>query len=172
MKISPSALQTYLSFRLGDEVFAINVSRVLNILEMKPVTKVPRYADYLKGVINLRGSVLPEIDLRLKFGLPEKEITVDSSIIVCNIEKEGESIMLGILVDAVKEVLEIRNEDISPSPSIGTKYNAGFITGMWRVDDNFIMILDIDKVFSAEEITDLKELASRTNIEEKLTNIL
>jgi purine-binding chemotaxis protein CheW len=157
MSIDLSALQTYLSFKLDEEVFAINVSKVLNILEMKPITKVPKSPDYLKGVINLRGSVLPVVDLRLKFGLPENKITVDTNIIVLSIEKDGEAMMLGILIDAVREVLEFKTEEIAPSPSIGTKYNSGFIKGMWRVDENFIMILDIDKVFSVEEIIDFQE---------------
>jgi purine-binding chemotaxis protein CheW len=155
-----TAFQTYLSFKLGEEVFAINVSKVLNILEMKPITRVPKSPEYLKGVINLRGTVLPVVDLRIKFGLPENSITVDTNIIVLSIEKEGETIMLGILIDAVREVLEFKTEEISPSPAIGTKYNAAFIQGMWRVGENFIMILDIDKVFSVEDVIDFKEQLS------------
>ncbi len=151
------AIQTFLSFTLREEVFAINVSKVINILEMKPITRVPKMPAFMKGVINLRGTVLPVIDLRIKFGLPAKEATVDTSIIVLNILKDGENIMLGILVDAVKEVLELRMEEIAPSPSIGTRYDAGFIEGMWQVDENFIMLLDIDKVFSVDEIIDFKE---------------
>lgn len=167
MNTELSAIQTYLSFRLGSEVFAINVSKVLNILEMKPITKVPKSPEYMKGVINLRGSVLPVIDLRLKFGMPENKVTVDTNIIVLNIDKEGEEIMLGILIDAVREVLEFRTEDIAPSPTIGTKYNSGFIEGMWRVDENFIMILNIDKVFSVDEIIDFREKISETISENK-----
>jgi len=166
MSTNLSELETYLSFELGEEVFAINVSKVLNILEMKPITKIPQSPDYMKGVINLRGSVLPVVDLRLKFGLPENNITVDSNIIVLSIEKEGETTMLGILIDAVKEVLEFKTEEISPSPTIGTKYNSGFIIGMWRVDENFIMILDIDRVFSVEEIIDFRENLSENTIKE------
>jgi len=165
-----STFQTYLSFKLGKEVFAINVSKVLNILEMKPITLVPKSPEYLKGVINLRGTVLPVVDLRIKFGLPENNITVDTNIIVLSIEKEGEPIMLGILIDAVREVLEFRTEDISPSPSIGTKYNSGFIEGMWRVEENFIMILDIDKVFSIEDIIDFQEHLSEKIIKEIKSN--
>jgi purine-binding chemotaxis protein CheW len=169
MSTDLTTLQTYLSFKLGEEVFAINVSKVLNILEMKPITRIPKSPDYLKGVINLRGTVLPVVDLRIKFGLPENEITVDTNIIVLSIEKEGEPIMLGILIDAVREVLEFKTEEISPSPSIGTKYNSGFIKGMWRVDENFIMILDIDKVFSVEDIIDFQEQLSSVNLKEEHT---
>jgi len=166
MSTNISELETYLSFELGEEVFAINVSKVLNILEVKPITKVPKSPTYLKGVINLRGTVLPVVDLRLKFGLPENKITVDTNIIVLSIEKEQKPIMLGILIDSVREVLEFKSSEISPSPAIGTKYNSGFISGMWRVDENFIMILDIDKVFSVEEIIDFKEQLSETTIKE------
>lgn len=165
-----SEIQTYLSFRLGTEVFAINVSKVLNILEMKPITKVPKSPEYMKGVINLRGSVLPVIDLRLKFGMPENKVTVDTNIIVLNIRKESEEIMLGILIDAVKEVLEFKTEEIAPSPSIGTKYNSGFIEGMWRTDENFIMILNIDKVFSVDEIIDFREHLSESEKSQKVNS--
>jgi purine-binding chemotaxis protein CheW len=157
MSTDQSEIRTYLSFKLSEEVFAINVSKVLNILEMKTITKVPKTPNYMKGVINLRGTVLPVVDLRIKFALPEKDNTVDTSIIVLSIEKDNENIMIGILVDAVREVLEFKSDEIAPSPTIGTKYNAGFIEGMWRVGENFIMILDIDKVFSIDEIIDFKE---------------
>jgi purine-binding chemotaxis protein CheW len=157
MSNETNKIQTYLSFKMSEELFAINVSKVINILEMQHITKVPKTPVYMKGVINLRGTVLPVIDLRIKFGLPEKENTVDTSIIVLNIEKDGEIIMLGTLVDAVREVLELKDEEIADSPSIGTKYNSGFIQGMYRMDEHFIMILDIDKIFSVDDIVDVKE---------------
>jgi len=153
---------TYLSFKLSEEMFAINVSKVINILEMSHITRVPKAPDYIKGVINLRGTVLPVVDLRIKFGLPEKEANVDTSIIVLNIELNGEPVLVGTLVDAVKEVLELKSEEIAPSPTIGTKYNSGFIDGMWRQDEKFIMILDIDKVFSTDEVIDYKEQLTQT----------
>jgi purine-binding chemotaxis protein CheW len=154
-------VETFLSFTLSKEVFAINVTQVLNILEMSHITKIPKAPDYMKGVINLRGTVLPVVDLRIMFGLPEKEATIDTSIIVLNINLNSEIILVGILVDALREVLELKNSEIAPSPSIGTKYNSGLIKGMWRTDDKFIMILDIDKVFSAGEIIDFKEQLSQ-----------
>lgn len=153
-------IQTYLSFKMSEELFAINVSKVINILEIRQITKVPKTPVYMKGVINLRGTVLPVVDLRIKFGLPEKENTVDTSIIVLNIEKDGETIMLGTLVDAVREVLELKDDEIAPSPSIGTKYNSGFIQGMYRMEEHFIMILDIDKIFSVDDIVDVKDFSS------------
>jgi purine-binding chemotaxis protein CheW len=158
-------VQTYLSFKLGEEVFAINVSKVINILEMSNITKIPKAPDYMKGVINLRGTVLPVVDLRIKFGLPEKEVSVDTSIIVLSIDLNGEPVLIGSQVDAVREVLELKSEEIAPSPTIGAKYNSGFIEGMWRTDDKFIMILDIDKVFSTDEVIDFKEKSEKQNKE-------
>jgi purine-binding chemotaxis protein CheW len=158
-------VQTYLSFKLSEEVFAINVSKVINILEMCHITKIPKAPSYMKGVINLRGTVLPVLDLRIKFGLTEKETTVDTSIIVLSIDLNGEPVMVGTLVDAVKEVSELKTDEIAPSPTIGSKYNSGFIEGMWRIDDNFIMILDIDKVFSGDDIIDIKEHLPQTTNE-------
>jgi len=158
-------VQTYLSFKLSEEVFAINVSKVINILEMSHITKIPRAPSYMKGVINLRGTVLPVVDLRIKFGLPEKETTIDTCIIVLSIDLIGEPVMVGTLVDAVKEVLELKTDEIAPSPTIGSKYNSGFIEGMWRMEDNFIMILDIDQVFSGDDIIDIKEHLSQTTNE-------
>jgi purine-binding chemotaxis protein CheW len=158
-------VKTCLSFRLDEEVFAIDVSKVINILEMNHITRIPKAPGYMKGVINLRGTVLPVIDLRTKFGLPEKETTVDTSIIVLSINLEGEPVLVGTLVDAVREVLELKTEDIAPSPTIGAKYNSGFIEGMWRTNEKFIMILDIDKVFSTDEIIDYKDQISNTEKE-------
>lgn len=161
-------IETYLSFKLSEEVFAINVSKVTNILEMSSITRIPKTPEYMKGVINLRGAVLPVIDLRVKFGMPEKESTVDTGIIVLSIDLNGEPVMIGAIVDAVKEVLELKNEDISPAPTLGSKYSSGFIEGMWRMDEKFIMILDIDKIFSTEEVIDFKEqLATDLNDIEK-----
>lgn len=158
-------VKTFLSFQLDEEVFAINVFKVINILEMSHITRIPQSPAYMKGVINLRGTVLPVIDLRTKFGLPEKEITVNTSIIVLSLEVTGEPILLGILVDAVKEVLELKTADLSPSPTIGTKYNSGFVEAMWRIDEKFIMILDIDKVFSTEEVIDISQDIAHTEAE-------
>lgn len=160
-----SGVQTCLSFSLGEEVFAINVSRVINILEMSPITKIPKSPEYMLGVINLRGTVLPVTDLRVKFGLPAKSFTVDTSIIVLNIDLNGELILAGIVVDNVKEVIELKPEEITSSPTIGSKYNSGFVQGMYRTGDKFIMILDINKIFSTEESIDFREQIELTTSE-------
>ncbi|MDD2563561.1 MAG: chemotaxis protein CheW [Salinivirgaceae bacterium] len=146
-------IQTYLSFRLGEETFATDVQKVLNILELKPITKVPHAPEFMRGVINLRGNVLPVIDMRVKFGMGKIETSVDTCIIVLNVAINGEEVMLGILVDAVSEVLEIDENLIEPSPSIGTRYKAEFLKGMWRNgEDSFIMLLNIDLIFSTDEV--------------------
>lgn len=158
-------IDSFLSFKLGDEIFAVNVSKVLEILEIKQITKVPKSPPYMRGVINLRGSVLPVVDTRIKFGLPATEDTIDTCIVVLDIVMEKESITIGALVDGVSEVLDIREEETEPAPSIGIKYKSDFINGMWKNDEAFIMLLNIDKVFSADDIVlvqETKQKASKT----------
>jgi len=151
-------IESYLSFKLGDELFAAKVSKVLNILEMVKITKVPRAPVYMKGVINLRGSVLPVVDIRQKFGLDELEFSKNTVILVLNVEVEGENIDVGALVDSVQEVIEIQEKDILPPPSIGAKYKSKFIDGMFKhSDEKFIMILNMDKIFSSDEVIVLKD---------------
>ena len=149
-------LKSYLSFKLGDELFAANVAKVLNILEMTKITKVPKAPKYMKGVINLRGAVLPVIDTRIKFEMEETEITKNTCILVLDINMDNDSIHVGALVDSVQEVLEIEKEEIEPPPSIGNKYKSEFIDGMAKLNDEFIMILNMDRVFSTDELTSLK----------------
>ena len=142
----------YLTFQLGEEVFALDVSHVREILEFTTVTKVPKTPDYMRGVINLRGSVVPVLDMRLKFGLTEIEKTVDTCIIVVEVTCEGETTVIGALVDSVQEVFELEHDQIEPAPKIGTQLKTGFVKGMGKKDDRFIILLDIDKVFSSEEL--------------------
>jgi purine-binding chemotaxis protein CheW len=160
-----SRINSYLTFKLGDEVFAANVAKVLNILEMTKITKVPKAPTYMKGVINLRGSVLPLIDTRIKFEMEETIYTSNTCILVLDINMNGESVHVGALVDSVQEVLEIEDKNIQPSPSIGTKYKSEFIDGMAKVDDNFIMLLNMDLVFSTDELSLLKDSATSPIIE-------
>jgi purine-binding chemotaxis protein CheW len=143
---------TFLSFQLGRELFALNVAKVLTILEMKPITKVPNSPEYLRGVINLRGNVLPVIDMRIKFGMEATEFTTNTCIIVLSVDIEGETIQLGILVDSVDSVIDIKSSEIEESPTIGTKYKVEFIQGMYRLPDGFIMLLNIDLIFSNDEL--------------------
>ncbi|QHT68144.1 chemotaxis protein CheW [Rhodocytophaga rosea] len=151
----------YLSFRLGDEIFAVNVAKVLEILEITKITKVPKSPDYMRGVINLRGSVLPVIDTRAKFDMELTTDTVNTCIMVLNIEMDGENLVLGALVDAVQEVLEIGKEQIKPAPTIGSKYKSEFIDGMVKIDEQFIMLLNMDRVLSSNELIMVKDSTSQ-----------
>jgi purine-binding chemotaxis protein CheW len=118
------------------------------------------------GVINLRGTVLPVIDGRDKFRLPMTENTVNTCIIVLCIEMDDESVLLGVMVDAVLEVFELSQEDIKPAPAIGSKYKSEFIYGMIKKEEEFVILLDIDKVFSADEISFVKENSDESLIQQ------
>ncbi|MDY0385156.1 MAG: chemotaxis protein CheW [Geobacter sp.] len=142
----------YLTFKLDEEVFALDVAKVREILEYNSVTKVPQTPEFMRGVINLRGSVVPVIDMRLKFGMSATEQTVNTCIIVVEVNMEGETSVLGALADSVQEVVEMEPEQIEPAPHIGTRLNTNFIKGMGKHEGDFVMILDIDKVFSEGEI--------------------
>ena len=142
----------YLAFNLEKEVFAFGISKVGEVLEYTDVSKVPQTPDMMKGVINLRGSVVPVIDMRIKFNMSETEKTVNTVIIIIEIELDGTSTMIGALVDSVQEVIDLDSEQIEPPPKIGTKLNTEFIKGMGKQNDQFLIILDIEKVFSVEEL--------------------
>jgi purine-binding chemotaxis protein CheW len=146
----------YLTFKLAEEIFAFDVAKVREILELTSITKVPQTPDFMRGVINLRGSVVPVIDLRLNFGMQCTEQTVNTCIIVVEVNLTGEILVLGVLADSVQEVVEMEPDHIEPPPQLGTKLNTEFIKGMGKVDNDFVMILDIDKVFSSEELTDIQ----------------
>ena len=154
---STTKINSYLTFKLGEEEFAAHVGKVLNILEMTKITDVPRAPEYMKGVINLRGSVLPVVDTRIKFGMTPTEFTPNTCIVVMDIDLEGESVHVGALVDSVQAVIEIDDDKILPPPSLGTRYRSEFIVGVANVNDTFIMLLNMDEVFSTDEIVDLHE---------------
>jgi purine-binding chemotaxis protein CheW len=153
-------LQTtqYLTFTLADEIFAVDVARVREILEMPAITKVPQVPDFMLGVINLRGCVVPVIDLRQKFGMQETAQTVNTCIIVVEVAMEGENTVLGSLADSVQEVIEMEPSQIEAAPHIGTNLKTDFIKGMGKHDGRFVMILDIDKVFSSVELATVQGL--------------
>ncbi|NDY57086.1 chemotaxis protein CheW [Desulfovibrio sulfodismutans] len=143
----------YLTFVLENELFALNIGSVREVLELTSITKVPRTPEFIRGVINLRGRAVPVVDLRMKFGMGETRRTVNTCIIIVEVELDGESTVLGALADSVQEVYEMESSQIEPPPRMGTRIKAEFITGMGKSGDRFIVILDINKVFSAEELT-------------------
>jgi len=146
-------IRQYLTFKLGEEVFGLDVGKVREILDFTTITKVPRTPEFMRGVINLRGSVVPVVDMRVKFGMSATEKTVNTCIIVAEVELEGDTIVLGALVDSVQEVFELEPGQIEPAPRIGTKLKTEFIKGMGKRDERFIILLDVDKAFSAEELS-------------------
>ncbi len=146
----------YLTFKLGDEEFGLTIAKVREVLDFTSLTKVPQTPDYMCGVLNLRGSVVPVVDLKLKFGLQQTARTVNTCIIIVEIEIDGEFTVLGILADAVHEVVEIAAEQVEPAPKIGTRLDTAFIQGMGKLEEDFVVILDIDKVFSLDEIAGVK----------------
>jgi purine-binding chemotaxis protein CheW len=147
----------YLTYKLGDETFALDITKVREVLDFTTVTKVPRTPEFMRGVINLRGSVVPVVDLRLKFGMTRTENSVNTCIIITEVTVDGDTTILGCLADSVQEVLDLDEEHIAPAPRIGTKLRTEFIMGMGKRDDRFIIILDIDKVFSSDELALVKQ---------------
>ena len=149
-------INQYLTFILADELYAINVSNIKEVLSVPKITRVPRMPDFMNGVINLRGNVVPVLDLRQKFGLEPTPHTIDTGIIVTEIEnmfeEESSSFIVGIFSDLVQKVVEIAPEEIEPPPSIGVTIDTSFISGMGRLDDSFVIILDIHKILSEKEL--------------------
>ena len=161
----------YVTFSLADELFGVEVSRAREILSLTPLTKVPQTPAYLLGVINLRGQVVPVVDMRLKLGLPAAEETEDTCIIVIEVQVDGEAIVVGALADAVREVLEVRDDQIEPPPRLGTKLNTEFINGMGKVDEQFMILLNIDRVFSSEELTFVQDVTETDAIKTEAVTI-
>ena len=155
--------QQYVTFCLAEELFGVEVSRSREILSVISVTSVPQTPDYMLGVINLRGQVVPVIDMRLKLGLAAADETQDTCIIVVEVLVDGEPIVVGALADAVREVLEIKSDAIEPPPRLGTRLNTEFIKGMGKVDEEFLILLDIDKIFNSDELALVQEIAEETD---------
>lgn len=165
-KETHTKINSYLSFQIGTEVFATNVSSIINILEMTKITRVPKSPAFMKGVINLRGSVLPVLDTRIKFGLPETEYTSNTCILVMELISKNEKIQMGAIVDNVQEVLELSDTDILPPPSIGTSFSSNYLTGMTNRNNNFIMLIDVNKVFADDDILNISDLSVESSAAE------
>jgi len=142
----------FLTFKLEDELFALDIGKVREVLDFTTITKVPQTPEYMRGVINLRGSVVPVVDMRLKFGMTGTEKTVNTCIIIVEVELDGEKVVMGAMADAVQEVLDLEPDQVEPPPRIGAKLNTDFIRGMGKHGEDFIIILDIDNVFSVDEL--------------------
>lgn len=156
----------YLTYKLDEEIFAIDISKVREVLDFTAITKVPQTPDFMRGVINLRGSVVPIVDLRRKFGMTETERTVNTCIIIVEVSVDNERTILGALADSVQEVIDLEPDQIESAPRIGMRLKTDFIKGMGKRDSQFVIILDIDKVFSAEELAIVQqaETAETTSV--------
>jgi len=146
-------LDSYFTFRIGNELFAVNIGHVTKILEMTEITKVPNSPRYFKGIINLFGDVLPVFDGRLKFGFPEMEKTRNTCILIFVFNLDGQLVRSGIVVDSVEKVVIFEPEQIKPAPQVGKGFNAEFIQGIATFNDEFVIILNLEKIFSEEEIS-------------------
>ncbi|HMB30661.1 MAG TPA: chemotaxis protein CheW [Desulfohalobiaceae bacterium] len=149
----------YLTCNLDQETYGLEILKVQEIIGMQEITKVPRTPEYVKGVINLRGKVIPIVDLRIKFGMEEKEATRKTCIIVVQVSRGGNSVIMGVVVDEVSEVLNISAEEIELPPAFGTQIDTAFILGMAKIKEEVTILLDIDKVLSDGEIEALSQAA-------------
>ncbi len=151
-KLSTSIRQ-YLTFTLDKELYAMDIAKVREVLEYTEITRVPRTPEFLRGVINVRGRAVPVVDMRLKFGMSRTVPSVNTCIIISEVELDGESTVLGALADSVREVFDLEPDQIEPAPRLGARIKTEFIEGMGKQGEEFIIILNIDKVFSAEELS-------------------
>ena len=147
----------YLTFSLGGEMFAMGILGIKEILEYGNITTVPLMPPFVRGVINLRGAVVPVVDLSARFGRPHSEVTRRSCIVIIEAHAEGETQDVGLMVDTVSAVLEIPRREIEPAPSFGAKIRADFISGMAKMNDRFVIILNANRVLSLEEMAMLAE---------------
>lgn len=145
--------RSYLSFLLNDEVFAIDVTKVLEVLHIHKITRVPQAPDFMRGVMNFRGDILPVVDTRLLFKMPAKSDSERTVVIVLDLLYNNKKMMIGALGDGVKDVINIDPDKIQPVPDVGSKYNIEYLEGMYKHQDKFIMLLSSDKVFSIEALT-------------------
>jgi purine-binding chemotaxis protein CheW len=148
----------YLTFRLDKELFALDVYQVREVLDLCTITRVPQALDFIRGMINVRGSVVPVVDLRVKFGLSATENGIDTRIIVMELSLDGHTNVLGAMADSVHEVIELPPESIEGAPRIGSRWRSEFIRGIGKRGEEFIIILDIDRIFSSEELAVVESL--------------
>jgi len=161
--------QQYLTFLLADEEYAISILRVKEIIGYDTVTSVPKTPGWIRGVINLRGNVVPVVDLAVRFGLTARPVTKTTCIIIVEWQMERQNTMMGVMADAVSQVMNIAEEEIQPAPSFGTRVNVDYLRGMAQMGKKFALLLDIDKVLSAEDTSDLKEASGNVEKSEGKT---
>ncbi len=158
----------FLTFMLGGEVFGIGILHIREIIEYGGLTSVPMMPSFIRGVINLRGNVVPVIDMNIRFGQSETPITKKTCIVIIETKVSDEKMEIGVLVDSVNEVIDILPTDIEPPPSFGTKIRMDFIYGMGKIDNKFIILLNVNKVLSADELSELEEGANISKVGQPL----
>ena len=163
--------QHVLCFRLEQEVFAVDVIKVIEIMEVPKISKIPKAPQYMSGVINVRGFMVPLVDTRVKLGMQPTEFSIDTCVVVTEINTNGERLAVGILVDEVYEVLDLAVEAIRPAPRFETNEYEKFITGMFTKDKNYAMILNLDEVFSLHEIIELESVTMPEKEAEKKSQV-
>jgi len=149
----------YLGFHVAEEEYAIGILRVREILEFDTVTRVPTTPPSIRGVINLRGRVVPVVDLAVKLGLPESPITKRTCVVVVEVDLEGERTVMGVLADAVSQVLDLPPSEIEPPPAFGPRVRVDCLLGMGRAGKKFVLLLDIDKLLSTDELAVAAQVA-------------
>ena len=150
----------YLTFLLANEEYAIGILKVKEIIEYDTVTTVPKTPKWVRGVINLRGAVVPVVDLAIKFGLELKPVTKTTCIVIIETQFESQNTTIGIIVDAVSQVMELATEDMQPVPEFGTRVKVDYLLGMAQLGKKFALLLDVDKVLSTDELLHLNGVAS------------
>jgi purine-binding chemotaxis protein CheW len=143
---------TYLSFTICSELFAVDVSKVLEVLQMQNITKVPNAPEYIKGIINFRGEVVPVFESRTKFNLSQRGADDSFVIIVLDLSKGNDVFRIGAIVDRVQDVISISDEDIKPVPAMSKDFNASFLQGIFKLNEGFVMLLNVEKVFTGIEL--------------------
>jgi purine-binding chemotaxis protein CheW len=161
MRALPKKNGKYLTFILDNEEYGISILKIKEIIGMMPITSIPQTPEFVKGVINLRGKVIPVIDLRLKFEMAAMDYSERTCIIVVEIQGDSGPIYVGCVVDAVSEVLNIKSDDIEETPDFGASLDASYILGMAKMEGGVKILLDIDKVLSTDEMSSLDQVASK-----------
>lgn len=160
LQASAGTSAQYITFKLGDELFAINVFQVREVLDLSPVTKVPTAPAYLRGVVNVRGKAVPVVDLRCRFGLPQTADTVHTRIVVLELELEGQMCVVGGQADSVHEVIELEASEIAPPPRLATRWKTDIVRGMARRGNDFIIVLDVGAVFAGADVLAADDVAA------------
>ena len=157
-------INTFLSFTVCDELYAVNVTKVLEVLEKQNITRVPNAPEYIKGIINFRGDVVPVFESRKKFNLPARTNEDSFVIIVLDLSHETDVFRIGAIVDKVKDVISIDEQEIKPVPPMSKEFNTEFLEGIFKQGDNFIMMLDVEKVFTGDELSEIRSTQAVENV--------